>query len=173
MPPPEQQFTGRSTNTRFDKFPSSPHFRGEFILCEMKPQLQVFSFHIFESLTIMFGLDSQHITLSVRGFQHIKRDTLVKIDRPIPLFGLDRQEHTIPKRSNRDHFTVHNFAVIIFGENKITNVHFLSLFLSYSLYRHSTFETLVVKKRKSADCKIGHNIAHIVNLNVSTIIHKS
>lgn len=52
----------------------------------------------------------------------IERHTLVQIDRPIPLFSLDSHKDTIPKRLDLDHFTVHDFAVIIFGKNKITNL---------------------------------------------------
>ena len=64
----------------------------------------------------------------------IERHTLVQIDRTIALFGLHRYKNTISESSNLHHFTIHHFAVIILGKNKIANVHHSAptfLFLGY------------------------------------------
>jgi hypothetical protein len=58
----------------------------------------------------------------------IERDALVQIDRTIALFGLDRYQNTLRKRSpidhvpNLHHFTVHDLTVSVLRENKITNL---------------------------------------------------
>jgi hypothetical protein len=93
--------------------------------------------HSSENLVQVVVLGHIFAYALVGGLHNIERDALVQIDRTETLLSLNREQHTLSLMAfarrhipNLNDFTIHHFTIVIFSKNKITNIHFFSLFLS-------------------------------------------